>query len=269
MIIHKIMRNTQIMRKYGGKGMLKIEREQEILNALRGTGHVSVRQLSESLYTSESTVRRILTNLEGRGLIRRTYGGAELLENHTHAPSFSARARQNISAKREIALKAATLVTDGSIVFLDQSTTSYYLADVLKKKKSLTVVTNNIEIAVVLMQTEFEVYVSGGRLSQQMRMCLVGEDAHRIFTEINADFAFFSAKSLSEDGIISDCSREEIYVRNAMLKNANRRVFLCDSTKFGGQSGYRQCSLSDVDILVSEGDNAQRFADHCESLTVL
>lgn len=249
--------------------MLKIEREQEILNALRGTGCVSVRQLSESLYTSESTVRRILAKLEGRGLIRRTYGGAELLENHTHAASFSARARQNISAKQEIALKAAALVTDGSIVFLDQSTTSYYLADALRKKRSLTVVTNNIEIAGVLAQTEFEVYVSGGRLSPQMRMCLVGEDAHRIFSEINADFAFFSAKSLSDDGIISDCSREEICVRNAMLKNASCRVFLCDSSKFGSRSGYRQCSVADLDVLISDGTYARQFSDFCAELTVL
>ena len=90
--------------------MLKIEREQEILNALQGTGYVSVRQLSERLYTSESTVRRILAELENKGLIRRTYGGAELLENHTHAASFSARAGQNIAAKQEIARKAAAIV---------------------------------------------------------------------------------------------------------------------------------------------------------------
>lgn len=249
--------------------MLKIEREQEILNALQGTGYVSVRQLSERLYTSESTVRRILAELENKGLIRRTYGGAELLENHTHAASFSARAGQNVAAKQEIARKAAAIVPDGSIVFLDQSTTSYYLAYELRKKKGLTVVTNNIEIAGLLSQTDFEVYVSGGRLSPQMRMCLVGEDAHRIFGEVNADFAFFSAKSLSDDGIISDCSREEICVRNAMLKNAGCRVFLCDSTKFGSHSGYRQCTLSDLDVLISEGGSARRYSACSEKLAVL
>lgn len=249
--------------------MLKIEREQEILNTLQGTGYISVRQLSDKLYTSESTVRRILAMLESKGLIRRTYGGAELLENHTHAASFRARTGQNIAAKQEIARKASQIVPDGSILFLDQSTTSYYLADELRKKNSLSVVTNNIEIAGLLAQTEFEIYVSGGRLSPQMRMCLVGEDAHRIFGEINADFAFFSAKSISEDGIISDCNREEICVRNAMLKHAACRVFLCDSTKFGSHSGYRQCSLSDLDVLISEGDNAKRYSACSEKLTVL
>lgn len=240
--------------------MLKIDREQEILRAIRKTGSVTVRELSEALFTSESTIRRVLADLEAKGIIRRMYGGAELAENHVHAAPFRDRARQNVAAKQEIAQKAASLVQDGSIVFLDQSSTAYYLAEELKKKKNLTVATNNLEIAMLLLQTDFEVYVSGGYLSPQMRMCMVGEDAGHIFRQINADFAFFSARSLSEDGMISDCNREEICVRDAMLKNAACRVFLCDSSKFSSRSGYRQCSLEDVDMLVSEGEKAIFFA---------
>lgn len=249
--------------------MIKMEREQEVLNILRETGCVSVRQLSERLYTSESTVRRILAALEKKRLIRRPYGGAELLENHTHAAGFRYRAKHNTPAKREIAQKAAALIPDGSILFLDQSSTSYYLSEALRSKKGLTVVTNNIEIAALLSQTDFTVFVSGGQLSQQMRMCLVGEDAHRIFGDIYADFAFFSAKSLSDDGVISDCNRDEICVRNAMLRNARCRVFLCDSSKFGSHSGYRQCALADLDMLISEGDCAKQFAANWPKLTVL
>lgn len=241
--------------------MLKMEREQEILDQLRESGHLTVHQLSQQLYTSESTVRRILSELEKKGLVRRSYGGAELVESHNHVAAFRSRAQENRDAKEEIARKAAAMVPDGSIVFLDQSTSSYHLAVTLKKKKALTVVTNNVEIAGLLSQTDFEVYVSGGRLSRQMRMCLVGDDAHRIFHEIHADFAFFSARSLSDDGIVSDCDRDEICVRDAMLQNARCRVFLCDSSKYGSRSGYRQCRLSELDVLISDGNAAQRFSD--------
>lgn len=249
--------------------MLKPEREQELLQLLQSAGYLSVQELSQRLFTSQSTVRRILAALEAKGLIRRTYGGAELQEHYAHADPFRTRTKSHTAAKREIAEKAAALVPDGSIVFLDQSSTAYYLAEALKKKKGLTVVTNNIEIAGLLSQTEFDVFVSGGHLSRQMRMCLVGEDAHRIFREIRADFAFFSAYALSEDGIISDCNREEVCIRSTMLENAACRVFLCDSSKFGCRSGYRQCELSDVDVLVSEGSSASPFALRCESLRVL
>lgn len=249
--------------------MLKPEREQELLQLLQTSGYLSVQELSQQLYTSQSTVRRILAALEGKGLVRRTYGGAELQEHFTQADPFSTRARSHTDAKREIAEKAAALVPDGSIVFLDQSSTAYFLAEVLRKKKGLTVVTNNIEIAGLLSQTEFDVFVSGGHLSRQMRMCLVGEDAHRIFREIHADFAFFSAYALSDDGIISDCSREEVCVRNTMLENAACRVFLCDSSKFGTRSGYRQCALTDIDIIISEGSQASPFACLGKELRIL
>lgn len=249
--------------------MLRSEREQELLELLRKTGYASVHELSKKLYTSESTVRRILGSLEGKGLVSRNYGGAELQEHYAQADPFSTRAKSHTSAKREIAAKAAALVPDGSILFLDQSSTTFFLAEALLKKKAMTVVTNSLEIAALLARTEFEVFVSGGSLSRQMRMCMVGEDAQRIFREINADFVFFSARSLSGDGIISDCYREEICVRKAMLENAACRVFLCDSSKFGSHSGYRQCALTDVDILISEADSGQQFSHWKDSLRIL
>ena len=249
--------------------MLKNEREQEILGALRSTGYLSVRQLSQDLYISESTVRRTLADLEKKGQVKRSYGGAELLENHTRAPSFSARAYHNVEAKREIARKAVALVEDGSIVYLDQSSTAFYLAVELQSKKDLTVMTNNIEILNLLARRDFTVFSSGGRLSESNRMCLVDTEAERSFGGIYADFAFFSTKSLSEDGIISDCSREEISVRNAMLRNADKKVFLCDSKKFDTRSGYRQCSLSDVDYLICENDAAKMYSTAFPRLTVL
>lgn len=249
--------------------MLKIEREKEVLQVLMERGDVSVHELSKTLYTSESTIRRILTSLEKKGLARRTYGGAEPAQTVGHAPIFSDRAREHTAAKLEIARKAAALVPDGSIVFLDQSSSAYFLANELRKKKQLTVVTNNLEIAGLLARTELQVYVSGGRLSREMRMCLVGEDAQKIFLEINADFAFFSARSLSADGTLSDCDRDEICVRNAMLRNAKCRVFLCDSSKYSTASGYRQCSLSEVNVLISEGKTAMRFAKTGKKLKVM
>jgi len=249
--------------------MLKNEREQEILTLLRDEGYVSVKYLSEKLYTSESSIRRALTGLEEKGFVRRSYGGAELLEHHTNVVSFGARTHHNMEAKREIARKASQLVKDGSIVFLDQSTTALFLAECLLLKSGLTVVTNNLQILSVLSQTDFTVYSSGGRLSEANRICLVGDDAQKTFSSIYADVVFFSANALADDGTISDCNREETFVRNAMLKNADKKVFLCDSEKFGSHSAFLQCTLSQVDIMVSENREAERFCLCAPDLTIL
>ena len=248
--------------------MLKNEREQEILTALRSAGYQTVSQLSRTLYISESTVRRILQQLEKKGQVRRSYGGAELLDTHTHAPSFSARAYDHREEKRIIAGKAAALVPDGSVVFLDQSSTAFYLAVELMKKPALTVMTNNVEILRLLTQTDFTVFATGGQLSRSNRMCLVDAETERSFRGIYADLAFFSTKSLSDDGIISDCCREEIAVRNAMLENAAGKVFLCHSSKFGSRSAYRQCSLADVDFLISENADAESYRAQFPNLNI-
>ena len=244
-------------------------RDQQVLDILKENGHTTVHTLCRTLYLSEATVRRCLADLERRGLIQRTHGGAALPDNYTHAGPFRSRITQNASAKRQIAEKAAALVPGGSIVFLDQSSTSYYLAEKLKEKSALTVVTNSIEIAACLAQTDFQVLVSGGQLCADARMCLVGADAHRTFQQINADFVFFSTRSLSADGVISDCNRDEINVRSAMLQNAACRVFLCDSSKFGTSSGYVQCTLADIDMLISEGNNARQYAERYQQLKML
>ena len=248
--------------------MLKNEREQEILAVLGSAGYQTVSQLSRTLYISESTVRRILQTLEKKGQVRRSYGGAELLDDHTHAPSFSARAYDHREEKRIIAGKAAALVPDGSVVFLDQSSTAFYLAVELMKKPALTVMTNNVEILRLLTQTDFTVFATGGQLSRSNRMCLVDAETERSFRGIYADLAFFSTKSLSDDGIISDCCREEIAVRNAMLENAARKVFLCHSSKFGSRSAYRQCSLADVDFLISENADAESYRAQFPNLNI-
>lgn len=228
------------------------ERENEILKYLAGEGYATVKQLSELLHTSESSVRRDLTALEKQGIVSRSYGGAELVRNSSQILPFSARAHQNISAKKVMAQKASRLIHEGDIVFLDQSSSAFFVAYELLKKADITVVTNNIEIISLLSQAEMEVISSGGKLSRSNRNCLLGTDAQQIFAQIHADVLFFSAKALSTDGTIYDCDREEVCIRNAMLANAEKRIFLCSSDKIGSYSGYRQCSLKDTDHLITE-----------------
>ena len=232
-------------------------------------GFITVKELCEKLYASESSIRRDMIVLENRGIIKRTYGGAELITNFSNVISFNKRSHHNMEAKKVIAKKAAKLIKDGNVIFLDQSSTSFYLANEIIYRNSLTVITNNIEILCLLSNSGIKVVSSGGFLSSENRSCLMGADAQSIFENTYADIVFFSAKSLSYDGIISDCTREEVTIRNSMLKNSAKKVFLCDSEKFGTKSAYKQCTLLDVDYLISENEDVQKFSSCSNSLTVL
>lgn len=203
--------------------MFKNERENKIINILEQNGYTSVKSLAEMLFASESSIRRDLTVLEDAGLIRRSYGGAEILSANKFALPFNTRTHDKISEKRLIAIKAARLVNEGDVVFLDSSSTGYFLAMELMDRADITVVTNSIEIIGLLSKGRPIVHSTGGILSSNNRICLVGRNAEKSFEEVFADIAFFSSKALGSDGIISDCTQEEVFVRNSMLKNSTKR----------------------------------------------
>ncbi|MBQ4516168.1 MAG: DeoR/GlpR transcriptional regulator [Clostridia bacterium] len=250
--------------------MLKNEREREIINILKTEdGFITVKELCERLYASESSIRRDLTTLENRGIITRNYGGAELVKNFSNVISFNKRSHHNINEKKLIAKKAKTLIKDGNVIFLDQSSTAFYLAAEIMNNSTLTVITNNIEILGLLANSSTNVISSGGMLSTENRSCLIGPDAHYIFENTYADIVFFSTKSLSDSGEISDCTRQEVLVRNAMIKNAQKKVFLCDGEKFGTISPFKQTTLKDIDYLVSESNDAKRFLELFPSLKII
>ena len=249
--------------------MIKSERQREIFRALTERGFCSVKELAELLYTSESSIRRDLTAMAREGIVRRSHGGAESVSVSTGVMPFEVRSYKNNEAKQLIAKKAVSLINEGDTVFLDQSSTSYFLALLLMDFKSLTVVTNNIEIVSLLSHTSHSVHCTGGVISHRNANCLIGESVSAAFSSVYADIAFFSARSLSDDGVISEPTVEETYVRNAMLRNSKKRVFLCDGSKVGGRSPFKQCTLADVDFAITDKDALDSFRDKFKELTVL
>ena len=240
--------------------MYQNEREMEIQKILAKEQYMTVKQLSQMLYTSESSIRRDLIVLEKRGIVKRSYGGVELAKTNVNVLPFNTRLHDRVREKKIIAEKAASLVHDGDIVFLDQSSSAIFVARAMMSKARVTVITNNIEILSLLSQTDLEVISSGGALCRTNRNCLLGHDAHSIFREIQANFMFFSAKALSEDGVIYDCDREEVCIRNTMLEHAEQKVFLCTSEKIGKMSGYRQCAWSEIEYIITDRGQSEAAA---------
>ena len=248
--------------------MIKNERQREIINILKVDGFCTVNIMCEKLFASKASIRRDLTELESQGIVKRSYGGAELITSGSNVTSFSARAYNFADKKQVIAKKAATLISEGSVIFLDQSSTALFVAREIVEKKNITVVTNNLEIINTLSASKINVICSGGELSNANRACFVGTNACKTFESIYADILFFSTKSLTVDGVMSDCTQQEVFVRNSMLENSAIKVFLCNTEKIDTQSPYKQCSLKDVDYLITESNNLSRF-DYFENLKIM
>lgn len=233
---------------------MKENQEKELLDYLQNHQYATIDELAEKIFVSPSTIRRKLNVLQKKGLITRTHGGAQLNDENNFFPSFTFRVHQNSFEKKKMALSAIKLIKNGDLVFLDGSTSVFFIAEYLSEFKNIRVITNGIDTLSVLAKNNVVAYSTGGCVQEINRSVLTGHYAEEMIKNFHADVAFFSAQSVDNNGEIYDCFEEENVIRKAMIKHATKKVFLCDSTKFGKTSLFHLCSLNDVDYIVSNHD---------------
>jgi len=219
---------------FGGLFM-KNKRQNDILRLLEERGEVSVKEICGTLFYSPATVRRDLIELEQRGLLKRTFGGAVVSETYAEQLPLVLRAASHIPEKKRICAKAARLIRDGETVFLDASSTTYFMAPYLKGK-DITVITNNPMLCVVLSEMKVKNFCTGGEMLTES-VALVGVDAERFVRGIRAHKCFFSARG-TRDGEASDSSKAERDIKIAMIQQSRQSFFLCDSSKDGFSYPY-------------------------------
>jgi len=232
------------------------ERHTLILELLKRHQTLTNQQLSKAVYASLPTIRRDLNALESRGLIRRVRGGATLadLTQQLEVP-ISLRQREQTREKVTIAHKALSLIPRGATLFLDASTTVYQLARLLPADYELTVITNNLRTGALLVQRRVRTYLLGGALNASLSA--LGSYAQDMLRNLRADIMFFSASALTDDGEIMDFSESEAHLRQLMFARAEKKYFLCDSSKIGKTSLHRLCHIGEVDGVLTETEIPQ------------
>jgi len=161
------------------------------------------------------------------------------------------REDQNNAAKKAIAEKASELVRDGDVIFLDASSTVSYLIPHLKKFRDLLVVTNSPKTSIRLGECGIKNYCTGGQLLMHS-IAYVGAEAEKFISGINADIFFFSSRGYTEDGRITDSSESEATVKKAMLQNAEKSYYLCDSSKRGKKYAFNVCTVKEIEGILTE-----------------
>ena len=240
---------------------MKDNQEREILEIMQEMQYASVEQLAKKLYLSPSSVRRKLNDLQAKGLIIRTHGGAKITDESGLFPSFTFRTHQNSFEKKKIALQAVKFIKEGDVIFLDGSTSAFYVAEYLGAYKNVKVITNGIDTLSLLSKTGVNAYSTGGRIEDENRSVLVGQIAINTVNDYHADVVFFSAQSTDKNGQIYDCFEEENYLRQAMIRSSTKKIFLCDGTKFEKTSPYKLCAIKDIDYILSDKDISDFFND--------
>ena len=230
--------------------MLQLQRQNEIMELLRERREMTVKELCAVLYSSPATVRRDLSELEAQGLLRRSFGGAVLTEAYPDQLPLAIRRAEHIAEKKRIAERASRLVHPGDTIFLDASSTTYFMAEHLGGIEDLTVITNNPHLCTVLAEHRIRTLSTGGEMLFSS-VALVGSEAERFVGRFYANLFFFSARGI-KDGEISDSSKGERDVKIAMLERSERSFFLFDRSKEGKRYPFRIADTDEIAGTVGE-----------------
>lgn len=216
---------------------------------------VSVAELSVLLDVSQVTIRNDLDELERRGLLKRTHGGALAVEqdyNKKAELSFDVRERLQRGEKERIGQMAASLVHDGDAIALDASTTALQVARRIKDRRELTVVTNGIRIALEFMDSPHITVVMPGGILRRDAVSLVGELGEEVLAKFNVQKGFFGAKGVTLEEGLTDVDNYEAQLKRAMVRAAKEVIAIVDHTKWGHVGFVSFASIDQVDKVITD-----------------
>lgn len=226
------------------------QRRSFILEKLDDQGQVTVQELSESLGVSEVTIRNDLGNLEKNNLLIRAHGGAFKTNNLLF--NVNEKKKINLEQKRKIGKKAVTLINDNESIILDSGTTTFEISSNLKEFRSLTVISNALDIVNNLSNNEnLDVFMPGGYL-KEFSMSLVGPMAERNFKQLHCNKLFLGVDGIRLGHGVFTHYMEEAYLNQLMIDIADEVIIVADSSKFVKTGFAFICGFDKINKIVTD-----------------
>ncbi len=248
----------------------KFERLNEIIQILRETPEISIAELSKRMFTSKSTLRRDLIELENSNIIRRHYGTVQLLQGNNLEFTYEKRRNENARLKRVISRQIAAKIPSNAAFFIDGSSTFFSLPELLHEQVGLHVITNNVNMGMQFNSlNNVETIILGGKMAPRTASTLGATTINEI-QSFRPDFALLSIGSIDADGIyVAD--PEQAAVKEAMIDAAKCVILGIDSTKFNQSDYIRITNMDQISEIITDTQPAPEygnlFDDHHIQLT--
>lgn len=245
-------------------GLLSEPRRRRILEWLQEEGSARVRELAAAFHVSEATIRQDLERLENEGFITREHGGAYLNTVPPQTGTMTLYHQENMDKKRRIGALAASLVKDGETLILDAGTTTTEIATRLTSRRDLTLITNALNIAIILGAVpSFAVHMPGGQFKSPT-LSLSGDKSVEYFRNIFAGKLFLATAGVALDAGLTYPSFADLQLKEAMIKAAAHVYLVADSTKINKSSFTRLGSLDVIHSFVTDDGISDRDAREFE-----
>lgn len=237
-------------------------RQTEILEIARTDGRVVVETLAERFAVTLQTIRRDLSELADAGLLDRVHGGAVARTGVTNI-GYEERRRMNALAKTAIGRLCAQAIPDNSSMILNLGTTTEAVARELLNHRNITVVTNNMNVANILVANPFcEIMVAGGGL-RRSDGGLVGDLTTEFIQQFKVDFAIIGTSALDPDGDLLDFDLAEVRVSKAIIRQSRQTYLVADGTKQNRSAPVRLASLAELDAIFTDVQLTPELTHKC------
>ncbi|MFL5839677.1 MAG: DeoR/GlpR family DNA-binding transcription regulator [Thermoleophilaceae bacterium] len=235
-----------------GGPRLQHDRQHSIYMLALRQGSVDVADLARRYGVTTETIRRDLSDMQGRQLLRRVHGGAVPVERMNHEPMVEARDTVNAEEKLRIATKAVEEVPERGSVIIDSGSTTQRLADVFPVERDVHVVTNSLVTALTLSRRGLRNLTVLGGSVRTNTLAMVDETTRAELQHMAIDVLFISCDGLSFQHGLTTPYREEHTLKRAMIERAHRVVALVDQSKFGNVQMFGFAAFDEIDVLVTD-----------------
>lgn len=232
-------------------------RYQSILSTMHRTGSVTVDELADQLQVTVMTIRRDLDELERKGLLNRTHGGAVPIQPMFYEPfrrdrSFMMQVERQADEKRRIGYAAAALINPDETVGVTPGTTAAAAVSALPLNYNLTVVTNTaITVMELSKRKDIKVFVTGGTLHGEW-FSLVGQHAMSSLENVLIHTMFVGADGLHPEWGATSFDQDEAELIRTMTEHARRNVAIIDHTKLTKVGNWRICKTQSLHTIVTD-----------------
>jgi DeoR family transcriptional regulator, glycerol-3-phosphate regulon repressor len=237
-------------------------RQTEILNLARASGRVLVEDLARRFDVSAQTIRKDLNDLCEQRALTRIHGGA-MIASGVENLAYEARRFVAADEKKAIGAAAAALIPNGCSLFINIGTTTEEVASALTSHEDLLVITNNLNVAMLLYRyPRIEVVVAGGAV-RRADGAVVGSTATQLIGQFKVDYAIIGVSAIDEEGALLDFDYREVQVAQAIIANARNVMLVADSTKFTRSAPVRIAHMSQINTFVTDAPLPAGLASIC------
>ena len=242
------------------------DRKRRIVEIVNENGKATVSALCAAFDVSSATIRNDLRELEDAGALRRTHGGAINNRNIGFELTTHEKEVQNVEKKRAIAKAAVRFIQPGDSIAIDTGTTTFELAKLLGNIDHLTVVTNDLQIAVYLERnTTATIILAGGAIRRHFH-CTVGETAAETIKHLHVDKVFAAANGVHPLNGLTTHNMEMAAFKKQLIEIADEVFVLADSTKLNTSAFISFASIGQTDVLITDGDADNGFIETAKQL---